>query len=483
MELAIKVMRESVFEPREDGKANPLVGAVLVKPDGAVETACRGELRYGDHAEYTLLERKNRSEKLDGSTLYATLEPCAPGARCHPKLSCAERIVLARIKKVWVGIEDPDPTVDRKGIKYLQENEIKVGMFDRDLQEVIREANEEFIEQALERKEEEEKKEPVILSEYEAGLANTQLGDFSEDALERFGEKLKIDDTIGSPGFNKYLLDLGLIAQNNGDYIPTGFGIILLGKNPRLKMQQVGLKGTIEYKNGTEDVEDFDGPQIFVPEQAMEWLRNKLPNPIDRSGAERQEINKVFYELVREGVVNALVHRDYNIEGAKCQLIATPDKVTIKSPGRPVDPITIEQMRNFDAPMLSRNPVLHYVFNKLGLAEERGLGLKSLKTKAQEKGLPLPRYLFNDPYLDLEIFANTEALPDSVSSEVIDRLNEDEKAAWQYITTRETTSSAELMERTGYDQRKVQRILRKLVDLDLIQRIGSGPATRYKVKQ
>ncbi len=46
MELAIQVMRQSVSEPRKDGKASPLVGAALVKPDGAIETACRGELRH-----------------------------------------------------------------------------------------------------------------------------------------------------------------------------------------------------------------------------------------------------------------------------------------------------------------------------------------------------------------------------------------------------------------------------------------------------
>ena len=117
-ERAIDVMRKSVAEPRPDGKASPLVGVVLWKPDGTVETACRGELRDGDHAEYTLLERKNRDSRLDGAVLFATLEPCAPGSRRHPKLGCAERIVLARIKEVWIGIEDPDPTVDRKGIEF-----------------------------------------------------------------------------------------------------------------------------------------------------------------------------------------------------------------------------------------------------------------------------------------------------------------------------------------------------------------------------
>ena len=93
MELAVEVMKNSLAERRGDGKASPLVGAVLWKPDGTTETAYRGELRDGDHAEFTLLERKNRREKLDDTVLFSTLEPCAPGSRRQPKLSCAERIV------------------------------------------------------------------------------------------------------------------------------------------------------------------------------------------------------------------------------------------------------------------------------------------------------------------------------------------------------------------------------------------------------
>jgi len=37
MEMAIAVMRQTISEPRKDGKARPLVGAVLRKPDGTVE--------------------------------------------------------------------------------------------------------------------------------------------------------------------------------------------------------------------------------------------------------------------------------------------------------------------------------------------------------------------------------------------------------------------------------------------------------------
>lgn len=51
METAVAVMKRSVGEPRAGKKASPLVGAVLLKSDGTVDTAFRGELRHGDHAE------------------------------------------------------------------------------------------------------------------------------------------------------------------------------------------------------------------------------------------------------------------------------------------------------------------------------------------------------------------------------------------------------------------------------------------------
>jgi ATP-dependent DNA helicase RecG len=44
MEKAVEVIRQSINEPRADKKTSPLVGAVLCKPNGSVETAFRGEL-------------------------------------------------------------------------------------------------------------------------------------------------------------------------------------------------------------------------------------------------------------------------------------------------------------------------------------------------------------------------------------------------------------------------------------------------------
>lgn len=483
MQRAVDAMRSSVDEPRADGKSCPKVGAVLWMPDGTTVSAHRGELRYGDHAEFTLLERKLRDRALDGATLFATLEPCAPGARSAPKLGCAERIVLARIARVWVGIEDPDPLIARKGIQHLLDSGVEVRMFDSDLQQEIQEINKSFLGQALDRAAAaaEEAPKEVTLYQLEERVANAKLDDLSQPALNSYGAAAESLADVGSAPFNRGLARLGLLAEEGGVFVPTGFGFLLFGREPRTAMPQAGLLGTIHYPDGAQEVRDFDGPQVDVPEQAIGWLRDKLPNPIDRTAAKRRDANARLFLLVREGIVNALVHRDYTIRGAKCQLVVTPEKIVVKSPGRPVEPITLDQMQSFNAPMLSRNPALHYVFARMKLAEERGLGLRSMRDAATDAALPPPTYAWEDPYLVLTLYRSAAGAADEIARTGLDRIKPEDREALEFLVTMAVATRKEFAEAMGVDNRKAQRQLKRLIDAGFIYTKGAGPATRYVV--
>ena len=484
MEQAVDVMRQSEPERRTDAKATPRVGAVIWRAGHDPVSACRGELREGDHAEYTLIERKLRNARLDQAVLFCTLEPCAPGARQAPKLSCAERIARARIKEVWIGIEDPDPTVDRRGIRYLQQHGVKVHLFDADLQRQIRIENESFLEQAMARAEawEDGAGAPAQpLSELESELSAVELEDLSPLALDRYRDTANVEQDEG--GFTRRLLRLGLLCKApTGRTVPTGFGFLLFGSSPRTAIPHAGVLGTIHLPDGLEEVRDFDGPQVFVPKEALGWLRARLPDPIDRTRAQHVKLLDPFFEMVREAVVNAIIHRDYGIAGAKCQVTVTPDCVTIMSPGLPVEPVTLEQMQSLDAPMLSRNPVLHYVFSQMKLAEERGLGLRSLRRQAARGRLPPPRYRWQAPYLVLTIYRSADALAHELAGpDIMGALNTASKEAWLVAALGDSISTRELTAGTGFDERKAQRALKALTEAGLLHSTGNGRATRYAV--
>lgn len=486
MEKAVEAMKQSINEPREDGKASPLVGVVLVKGDGTVDSAFRGELRHGDHAEFTLLERKHRDDKLDGSVLFATLEPCAPGARKHPKLSCAERIVNARISEVWVGIGDPDPTVDREGIRYLENKGIKVHLFDRDLQDEIRDANEDFIAQALQRAAAAKEKkmiQPVLQSQWDEVQGDAEVTDFSSAALTRYRVRTKIKEKVGTDAFLERLQRQGLVRRHGRKLRPTGFGLMLFGKNPREIIHHTGLNLTIEYPDGTHEVKDFDGPAILIPDAIEKWLKPKLPNVIDRNHMAHAKIPALPVELIRESVNNALVHRDYDLKGATCHLVVSADTVRVRSPGEPLAPVTTEQLQEFKAPMYNRNPKLQFAFGGSKLVEGRGLGMRTLAEAATKHGLPVPRYEFDGLYLNLTIYRHAQAVLGSLGEGVLNKLTKAEKAGWEWLASKGRTKSGEYVEGMKLPYRTAMNHLKKFQDLGLLERIGSARATEYKIRK
>lgn len=478
MEKAIEVMRTSVAEDRSDGKPSPHVGAVLVRPDGSIETAARGELREGNHAEFTLLERKCVGEKLDGSVLFATLEPCLN--RNHPKRGCARHIVSARIKEVWVGIEDDNPTVAGKGIEHLERNDVTVHMFDRDLQEVILAENKTFFEWARKLTEKPEP-EPIKLSKYEDPIPAVALGDLSKGALERYRDQAGIEPAVDSEEFARLLRQQGLVIGDAAAATPTGFGFLLFGKDPRNALPQAGVLARAEMADGQSSREEFGQAMVLIPGLLEEWMHRVLPSTLDRSRMERREQVDLPFEMIREAVVNALIHRDYDIAGQKCQLVVNADIITIKSPGSPISPITLDQMRSFTAPMKSRNPVLHYVFARMGMAEEQGYGLTSLKKHAKNLGLPLPSYSMEGDSLVLTIYRSKAAATATLSQDVIETLSKSERAGWEWLVTREKATSSDYASAMALPKRTALNHLKRFTTLNLLQKTGSGPSTLYQV--
>lgn len=93
---------------------NPAVGAALVK-SGRVVGVGFTQPAGGPHAEVVALRAAGRLAR--GATLYVTLEPCCHYGRTPP---CTEAIVAAGVRRVVVGMRDPFPLVNGKGIRRLK---------------------------------------------------------------------------------------------------------------------------------------------------------------------------------------------------------------------------------------------------------------------------------------------------------------------------------------------------------------------------
>lgn len=115
MALAVKEGRKAISECGD----NPPVGCILVK-DGAVVGRGHTNIPGKPHAEAMAISQLRNFE---GVVAFVTLEPCSFNGRTP---SCAKALIDVGIKTVYVGIVDPDPRNNGKGIEKLREAGIDV---------------------------------------------------------------------------------------------------------------------------------------------------------------------------------------------------------------------------------------------------------------------------------------------------------------------------------------------------------------------
>lgn len=122
-DAAAWMARAAALAERGRGRTtpNPLVGAVVVSPDGVV-LGQGAHLKAGEpHAEVFALRAAGALAK--GATLYCTLEPCCHTGRTGP---CVEQIAAAGITRVITAVEDPNPRVAGGGRAWLRAHGIEV---------------------------------------------------------------------------------------------------------------------------------------------------------------------------------------------------------------------------------------------------------------------------------------------------------------------------------------------------------------------
>lgn len=111
---------------------NPMVGALIVGPDGEIIGEGWHERFGGPHAEVNAL-RSAEGRNLAEATLYVTLEPCNHYGKTPP---CTDAVIASGIRRVVVAMRDPNPIVSGRGNKMLREAgiEVTVGVLEHEAQ-------------------------------------------------------------------------------------------------------------------------------------------------------------------------------------------------------------------------------------------------------------------------------------------------------------------------------------------------------------
>ena len=197
--------------------------------------------------------------------------------------------------------------------------------------------------------------------------------------------------------------------------------------------------------------------------------------------------------LGKNGITNAVCHRNYAISGEHTKIFIFDDRMEIVSPGKLPSIITIDNMKN---ERYARNPQISRVLTELGLVKELNEGVARIYKEMSEFFLDEPEYTEPNGMLVKLVLKNNIVMRNKRRNEKLlkednirnnwEELNVLEQKVLQYIYDKGEVSNKEICEYIDRTRRTTIRILNKLEEKELIEWIGtsvSDPKKVYIVKQ
>lgn len=249
---------------------------------------------------------------------------------------------------------------------------------------------------------------PMYPFEINTRLSELSLLDFSAqpvpgssygdlDPLER--ERLR-KIILAYPGGEKNLLELSdeeldkalqLVITVGDQIVPTYTGMLLLGKQEKLREYMPTAESGFLMMNGTEvsTNETFYLPLLAATERMLDFVNARNPEQEMEMGLFRISIPEFDKRAVREAIINAFSHRDYTQLG-RVLVRMDSDGLTVTNPGGFIEGVTIQNILTVEPH--GRNPVLADALKRIGLAERSGRGVDRIYEGSLRYGRALPDY-------------------------------------------------------------------------------------------
>lgn len=182
-------------------------------------------------------------------------------------------------------------------------------------------------------------------------------------------------------------------------------------------------------------------------------------------------------EAIREGLVNALAHRDYSGFSGGVTVGIHDDRIEIWNSGHLPDGISAGNLRR-NHPSLPTNPDIAQVLYVRGLMERIGRGTQKIAQACQDRGLPPPRWKDEPTGVTLTLFG---PVSDEDTEAAKATLNSRQQALIERIAPGERIRPAEYRERFAADvsERQARRDLVALEEQGFLVREGEGAGTVY----
>jgi ATP-dependent DNA helicase RecG len=282
---------------------------------------------------------------------------------------------------------------------------------------------------------------------------------------------------------------LKVLRVVDGRLTPTMAAMLLFAREPQQFVPQsvVGLARFPNTTKGTTQIvdrADVEGDLAEIIDRAEAFVRRNTRIASKIYHARRAEITEYPFPAIREGIANAVIHRDYWQAGSRTQVAVYADRIEVENPGGLLPPITVETLGH--TPPVWRNPDLAGLLYRLGYIEQFGTGIERMRRDMRAHGLPEPRFEAGPGWFRVTFPGPGEHILDLIPEEGVTDLhalglNERQiEALALMVNEGQTMTAGKYAQLFGVDRRTAQRDLGKLVVKGQARRIGQGASTAYQ---
>lgn len=326
-----------------------------------------------------------------------------------------------------------------------------------------------------------------------AVLADTDLSDIDADAVEDYRrQRHKINPAAEELTWDDHdlLRSLGAVTKQGEHFKPTVAGLLLFGTPqalrrcfPMMRIDYIRVPGRqwVEDPSHRFDTLEIRAPLLTAIRRATNAVRDELLQgfSLPEGAIERADDPTLPLRVIREAIVNAVMHRSYRIHGA-IQIIRYANRLEVRNPGH-----SIKAEEQLGEPgSQARNPRIAAVLHEANVAETKGSGIRAMRELMMQHDLLPPTFESTrrpDQFVATFLFHHFLGQDDLAWLRRLtpETLNDEEARALVFAREVGAIDNAAYRMINRTDTLNASTRLRRLRDLGLLSMKGSGSRTYY----
>ena len=297
--------------------------------------------------------------------------------------------------------------------------------------------------------------------------------DLDNKLIEGYKQKLNYQGSLLD-----LLVKRHLAIKKDGEYKIKKAGILLFSKDPEKYITSASLRYIryegVEAKVGTEHnvVKDerFENNIPWIIGHVKNFLKATLKDYffLDLETGRFNKVPEYPEEAWLEGIVNALCHRSYNVQGNAIYIKHFDDRIEIANSGPLPAQVSIENIRT---ERYSRNPRIARALEDMGFVRQLNEGVSRIYQSMEKSMLSIPEYIEKNGnvYLILrnKISNHTKTIPDAILKTIQSNwgsYNDTQKKILQYLFYHNQATIADLVDVTGIHEKNVRLYINQFID-------------------